>query len=182
MGTTTCVMLRLAGGCAPSVVRRQFPAHCRTKIIIPEVPTSDDEFVGKDLRKLTNRQFISYKAHRRTRTMARHHNIFHDVLPEVPTNINLKVEYGESRWDMVYRGNLMEQQQVASPPRVSFPTDGLKVSSETLWTLLMVDAGADSELGGQLVPHKLHWLMTNISGGAGELKGDTIVDYTAPVG
>jgi hypothetical protein len=31
----------------------------------PFIPTSDDEWVGKDTRLLSNKQWIAYKAHKR---------------------------------------------------------------------------------------------------------------------
>ena len=67
--------------------------------------------------------------------------------------VNLKVDYGPSRLDMVYRGNYLEEEVVANEPTVSFPTDGLRLKQGTeKWSLLLIDA--DRHQGGA----KVHWM------------------------
>lgn len=67
--------------------------------------------------------------------------------------VNLKVEYGPSRLEMVYRGNYLNEELVAKEPDVSFPTDGLQLKKGTEgWTLILLDA--DSHEGGA----KVHWM------------------------
>jgi len=152
-------------------------SQIRCKVFVPTIPTNDDEFVGKDLRKLSNKHFINYKAHHRARSMARQHQVIPEVVRDFSICANLVVEYGPGRWDMVYRGNILDENQVANVPKVTFPMDGLRLKNDDpLWTLLLMDADASHGQGQQL-----HWLMNNIPSGDKVQDGNTIVPFTPGV-
>lgn len=139
---------------------------------IDQVP-DDDESVGADVRKLSNRAYVAQKFHRRARTTANLYGVFPDVLPEFPISVNLRVEFGPGRWDVVYRGNHLTQEQVASAPKVSFPMDfsRTKKKAEHLWTLVLLNADADGS-------RKVHWMLANIPSGDRVFAGDCVVPYT----
>ena len=98
---------------------------------IDQLP-DDDELLGKDVRQLSNRAYVAKKYHRmvhitstlcaidrriaQTRTLASHYRVFPDVLPAFPISVNLRVEFGPGRWDVVYRGNELTQEQACCAP------------------------------------------------------------------
>jgi len=133
---------------------------------IDQLP-DDDELLGKDVRQLSNRAYVAKKYHRMTRTLASHYRVFPDVLPAFPISVNLRVEFGPGRWDVVYRGNELTQEQVASAPKVSFPMD--KLGADHLWTLVLLNADGSK---------KVHWMLANIPSGDQVEAGDCIVPYT----
>lgn len=107
--------------------------------------------------------------------MARFYEVFPDVLPDFQINVNLLVEFGPGRWDMVYRGNFLSKDQVEAVPRVTFPMDGLnKKGADQLWTLALVDSGNPESQGAE---QRLHWLMTNIEAGDRVSEGNCVVPY-----
>jgi hypothetical protein len=146
-------------------------------VISVELPHSEDQFITKDLRSMTNAHFLAFDAHKRIVKMAKFWGVFPGVVPEFPALVNLVVSFGPSRFDTVYRGNSLSVEQVQHPPEVVFPLDKTPrtlISENMSFTLLLVDAGPAADEVPR--PHEIHWLVANIPGNDIS-QGETMIDY-----
>merc|ERR1711865_1034816 len=132
---------RRSGAAAPKIpqpfarsgVRQVASGNAFTEVHLGERPTQSKKVIADD-------------AHKRIGQMARYWGVFPNVVPQFAANVNLVVRFGPSRLDTVYRGNRLYAEQLQQAPQVPFPVDkvpGVKHPTESPWTLILVDAGAD---------------------------------------
>lgn len=135
---------------------------------------------SRDHRSLTNEEWQTLGIHNSVRIFMRFHGLVPDLFPKAFTpSINLVVSYGESSWDLVYRGNYLSSLQSLTQPQVRIPSDGL--NPQASYTLLFV--GLDEpHKGHKSHLHQLYWLVKDIPGADPRLEaGHEVLSYQAPL-
>lgn len=133
-----------------------------------------------DHRDMTSEQWMAQGIHKSIRIFLRYHCIVPDILPEVfSPKVNLLVSYGQTSWDVVYRGNFLPVLDTFKRPFVTIKSDTLNPSA--YYTLLMVTPDEPARTHPE-ARQKLLWYISDIPGSAPEIDGgQEHIPYTHPL-
>jgi len=135
----------------------------------------------KDIRLVSNEEYISTKRNTLTRMLASHgyHGIFPALLPQFTPSINLCIQFDHPTYGdiLVYRGNTLSPTLTSTQPKVIFTG---RSDIDCHYTLIMTDLDYPSvyEPSGRSL---VHWVVGNIPNTGDITSADFVVPFLPPI-